>query len=68
MKAYFSGMHSRSGRKKEGAPSRSDRRLPLDRLRSRMPHDHCAAKLEQILTEADDLIRRRLEESGLAVC
>jgi hypothetical protein len=32
----------------------------------RMPQD-AAAKLEQILTEADDLIRQRLEESGLEV-
>jgi hypothetical protein len=32
----------------------------------RMPQD-AAAKLEQILTEADDLIRRRLKESGLEV-
>jgi hypothetical protein len=31
-----------------------------------MPQN-AAAKLEQILTEADDLIRRRLEESGLEV-
>ena len=31
-----------------------------------MPQD-AAAKLEQILTEADDLIRQRLEESGLEV-
>ena len=31
-----------------------------------MPQD-AAAKLEQILTEADDLIRRRLEESGMEV-
>ena len=29
-----------------------------------MPQD-AAAELEQILTEADDLLRRRLEESGL---
>jgi hypothetical protein len=32
-----------------------------------MPQHDAAAKLEQILTEADDLIRRRLEESGLQV-
>ena len=32
-----------------------------------MPQHNAAAKLEQILTEADDLIRRRLEESGLEV-
>ena len=32
-----------------------------------MPQHDAAAKLEQILTEADDLIRRRLEESGLEV-
>ena len=31
-----------------------------------MPQD-AAVRLEQILTEADDLIRRRLEESGLEV-
>jgi len=32
-----------------------------------MPQHDAAAKLEQILTEADALIRRRLEESGLVV-
>jgi hypothetical protein len=32
-----------------------------------MPQHNAAAKLEQIMTEADDLIRRRLEESGLEV-
>jgi hypothetical protein len=32
-----------------------------------MPQHDAAAKLEQILTEADDLIRRRLEENGLEV-
>ena len=32
-----------------------------------MPQYDAAAKLEQILTEADDLIRRRLEESGMEV-
>ena len=37
--------------------------IGLDRS---MPQD-AAAKLEQIMTEADDLIRQRLEESGLEV-
>jgi hypothetical protein len=32
-----------------------------------MPQPDAAAKLEQIMTEADDLIRQRLEESGLEV-
>jgi hypothetical protein len=32
-----------------------------------MPQHNAAAKLKQIMTEADDLIRRRLEESGLEV-
>ena len=32
-----------------------------------MPQHDAAAKLEQILTEAGALIRRRLEESGLVV-
>jgi hypothetical protein len=32
-----------------------------------MPQPDDAAKLEQIMTEADDLIRQRLEESGLEV-
>jgi hypothetical protein len=32
-----------------------------------MPQHDSAAKLEQIFTEADDLIRRRLLESGLEV-
>jgi hypothetical protein len=36
-------------------------------FRCEMPQHDAAAKLEQILTEADDLIRRRLEESGLEV-
>ncbi len=35
--------------------------------RSQDAQDDAAAKLEQIMTEADDLIRRRLEESGLEV-
>jgi len=32
-----------------------------------MPNLEATAKLEQIMTEADDLIRRRLKESGLEV-
>jgi hypothetical protein len=32
-----------------------------------MPQHDAVAKLEQILTEADALIRRRLKESGLEV-
>jgi hypothetical protein len=38
--------------------------IGLDR---RMPQHEATDKLEQIMTEADDLIRRRLKESGLEV-
>ena len=40
------------------------RRIGLDRG---MPNQEATAELEQIMTEADDLIRRRLKESGLEV-